>query len=104
MLLGDAQPKDLARRAGIVSLKGDTLKDIESPSRARQLWDYEARAIADAVGVPESFFTAPLERLGDIAPDDAAQVLHDVADEVLADFEADASTPPARQVGERRSA
>lgn len=67
VLLGEPTPTSMARRLDIEGLGPATLKDIEAPSRPRLLWDYEADAIAEAAGVPASFFTAPLERLGDVA-------------------------------------
>lgn len=66
LLLGDRSPAELAQRVNIDGLGKDTLTNIESASRSRELWDYEAVAIARAVGVPPSYFTAPLAYLGDV--------------------------------------
>ncbi|MEH3055478.1 MAG: hypothetical protein PGN13_15990 [Patulibacter minatonensis] len=48
-----------------VTISADAWREIEVPGRPRRMWDYEADEIADAAGVPRTFFTAPLERLGD---------------------------------------
>ena len=68
VLLGDRTPADFAQRIQHVGLSEHAIKDIEAPSRPRKLWWYEATAIAEAVGIHPTYFTAPLERLGDVDP------------------------------------
>lgn len=53
-----------ATRLGV--LNPATWEDIESPGRGRELRFSEAMAIAAAAGMQPSFFTSPIERLGDV--------------------------------------
>lgn len=70
VLLGDPTPRAFSERiAGspnTKSLTANAIEEIELPARPRQLWNYEAEAISGAVGVPYSYWTAPLARLGDV--------------------------------------
>lgn len=65
-LLDLKRATDLADRLQIDGLSASTLREIEAPGEPRLLWDYEADTIADALAIERSFFTAPVEKLGDV--------------------------------------
>lgn len=64
--MGFATPAAAVKTLG-VSMGAHTWVDIETPGRPRKLTTDEADEIADAARMPRSYFTAPLERLGDVA-------------------------------------
>lgn len=64
-LLGISTPGAAAQTLGF-PITANRWKEIETPNMPKWLELWEAEKIAEAVGMPVSFFYAPIEHLGDI--------------------------------------
>lgn len=70
---------------------------------SKPLHDYERDFIADKLGLPRSFFTAPLERLGDVDPSPRERHAALADDALAAPGPAIPETPPQTIPQDRQS-